>query len=132
MGKWEHKVTFDSVRFLGTALRSIRKSGGSGMPKAKPPYLKNQSGHIDQNKQLWFLVRNKMWHAHVFQWILLLFSRQISNTEVKSIWGKTSKYEHEESSKAYRRLVYLKLSNNKKKALRNYQTIFYISALSSL
>lgn len=34
------KLTFDRVRFLGTALRSNCKSGGSGMPKEKPPYLK--------------------------------------------------------------------------------------------
>lgn len=34
------QVTLDSVRFLGTAVTSICKSEGRGMPKAKPPYLK--------------------------------------------------------------------------------------------
>lgn len=35
-------LTLDRVRFLGTGSRSICKSGGSGMPKSKPPYLKQQ------------------------------------------------------------------------------------------
>lgn len=32
-------LTFDRVRFLGTSRMSICRSGGSGMPKEKPPYL---------------------------------------------------------------------------------------------
>lgn len=32
-------LTFDRVRFLGTSCISSCKSGGSGKPKEKPPYL---------------------------------------------------------------------------------------------
>lgn len=37
--KWG-KFTLDRVRFLGTSFKSSFKSVGSGMPKEKPPYLK--------------------------------------------------------------------------------------------
>lgn len=42
-GKQRDNVTLDSVRFLGTVVMSIFKSAGSGMPKAKPPYLEKQN-----------------------------------------------------------------------------------------
>lgn len=54
----KERVTLDRVRFSGTAVTSNFKLGGRGMPKAKPPYLKNPSGHIDQNKELWLPLRN--------------------------------------------------------------------------
>ncbi len=44
------KLTLDRVRFLGTAVTSICRSAGSGMPKAKPPYLKNTNMHRSKTK----------------------------------------------------------------------------------
>lgn len=50
-GEAGDKLTLDRVRFLGTAIKSNCKSGGSGMPKEKPPYLKEKM-HLSKQRAL--------------------------------------------------------------------------------
>ena len=40
--KLDSNVTLARVRFAGTDFTSIRKFGGRGKPKSKPPYLENK------------------------------------------------------------------------------------------